>query len=66
MCSCPGFFAVMAVLACIAIAFGSRLQRYLSVGLLLVAIVGFVFQYNAQQYVLELRRRAKELYEQQH
>ena len=64
MCSCPGFFAVMAVCAVVALACGSRVQRLLSVGLLLLAVIGFVFQYRDDQQFIERARRIKQLHEQ--
>ena len=64
MCVCPEFFAAMAACTVVSIVCGSRLQRLLSVGLLVVAIVGFVFQYRAEQQTIERGRRMQQLHEQ--
>ena len=58
LCFCPSFFAVMAGCTCVAIICGSRFQPLLSVGLLLMAIICFVFEYRAQQRILELAHRS--------
>lgn len=63
MCSCPGFFEVMAVCAVVSLIWGSHFQRLLSAGLLLLAIVGFVFQYRAEQQTIERARRVQQLHE---
>ena len=48
-CTCPGFFACMGICAVVALVAGSRIQRIVSVALLLAAIFGFVVQFRAEQ-----------------
>jgi hypothetical protein len=60
MCSCPGFFAIMAACLVVSLICGSRLQRLLSVGLLLVAVAGFVIQFRAEQRSAEHLRHIRE------
>ena len=64
MCSCPSFFAVMAVCAVVALICGSPFQRLLSGGLLLIAIVGFVYQWRAGHRVIERSHRFRQIQEQ--
>ena len=64
MCSCPGFFAVMALCAVVALIYGSRLQRIISAVLLPLAIAGFVSQIRQEQALRERIRHTQELYEQ--
>ena len=64
MCSCPGFFAVMAVCAVVALICGSPFQRLLSVGLLLIAIVGFIYQRRDERRVIERANRIRQIQEQ--
>lgn len=65
MCSCPGFFWVMAICAVVALICGSRLQRLLSVGLFFAAIGGFICELRAEQRVAEQVRQIKERVRQQ-
>ena len=64
MCSCPGFFAVMAVYAVVALISGSRFQRLTSLGLLLLAVIGTVIEYRADQQFIERARRVQQLHDQ--
>ncbi|MDR3406079.1 MAG: hypothetical protein P4L99_26570 [Chthoniobacter sp.] len=61
MCSCPGFFAVMAICALVSFIYGSRWQRFLSVGLLPIAIVGFYLQLQEEFRIAERAHRTREL-----
>ena len=61
MCSCPGFFAVMAVCAVISFIYGSRWQRIFSIGLLPLAIAGFFMQLQQEFRQSERIHRASEL-----
>jgi 4-hydroxybenzoate polyprenyltransferase len=60
MCACPSFFVVMAACAVVSIIYGSRFQRLLSAGLLVVAIAGFVVQLRAEQRMAERVRHIQE------
>ena len=53
MCSCPEFFAFMAVCCVVSLICGSRLQRLLAGGLLLLAVVGFFVQLRQEQVMRE-------------
>ena len=64
LCSCPGFFAVMAACAVVAIVCGSRLQRLFAIGLLLLAVAGFIFQYRAEKQSIEQARHNLQLHAQ--
>ena len=64
MCSCPGFFAVMAACAVVALIAGSRFQRLTSVGLLLLAVIGIVIEYRADQQFIKRARRVQQLHDQ--
>jgi hypothetical protein len=59
-CNCPGFYVCMAVCAVLALVAGSRIQRIVSVALLLVAILGFVVEWREEQ---EMSRRLKRIQE---
>jgi hypothetical protein len=67
-CYCPGFFVIMAVCAIVAIFYGTRFQRFLSTGLLLVALAGFVVQLRLElqqkEHRIERARHVKQLNEQ--
>ena len=65
MCSCPGFFVVMAVCAVVALVCGSRLQRLFSAALLLAAVAGFIHEFRAEQRMAEQVRRIQERAKQQ-
>ena len=65
MCSCPEFFVFMAACTVVSIICGSRLQRLLSVGLLLVAVAGFIIQLRAEQRMAERVRAIQERAKQQ-
>lgn len=56
-CSCPGFFVIMAVCAVVAMFHGTRFQRILSGGLLLLAVVGFGIQLQQE---MEQKQRLSE------
>ena len=60
MCSCPEFFAFMAACTVVSIICGSRFQRLLSVGLLLVTVAGFIVQFRAEQRMAERVRATQE------
>jgi hypothetical protein len=49
MCACPGFYAVMAGLAAVALICGSRGQRLLAAVLMIVASTAFVMMYRHEQ-----------------
>ena len=53
MCSCPEFFAFMAACSVVSLICGSRLQRLLAGGLLLLAVVGFFVQLRQEQVMRE-------------
>lgn len=65
MCSCPSFFAAMALCAVVAVIYGSRFQRILSVGMLVIAVTVGVIQFRQDrqrtQRTLEHLRQINEL-----
>ena len=60
MCSCPEFFAFMAACLVVSLICGSRLQRLLSVGLMLIAVAGFIIQIRAEQRLAERIRHTQQ------
>ncbi len=60
-CSCPGFFACMGVCAAVALVTGSRIQRVVAFALLLVAILGFIFELRGEQEMSRRLKRAREV-----
>lgn len=65
MCSCPEFFAFMAACSVVSLICGSRLQRLLAGGLLLLAVVGFFVQLHQEQVMRKRVRAIEERMKQQ-
>lgn len=64
MCTCPGVFVIMVLSAAAAIVCGARLQRLFAIGLLLIAIAGFILEFRTMRHeseqMLRIQERAKQ------